>query len=158
MCLWPWPTCGKKHRTILKQKESAWLISVDSKQLGNSQRNRYIRLPLMEPFNCWPCSRLDQAFFSIQDKRNIRNEIIPFSLQGWGNFMRQSPLERFLSREPPSFPLVYCRTYGHPWFNDVVIDSEKYGMESIQSHSVLFVYFAMNDQTKRYGFCLTWLS
>ena len=40
------------HIFCLTQKESACLISVDSEQLEKSQRNRYIRLPAMEPFNC----------------------------------------------------------------------------------------------------------
>ena len=43
---------------FLIQKESAWQISVDSEQLEKSQRNRYICLPSMEPFNfslVWRC-------------------------------------------------------------------------------------------------------
>ena len=46
------PLVEKKYRqTFLTQKESAWLISVDSEQLEKLQQNRYIRLPSTEPFN-----------------------------------------------------------------------------------------------------------
>ena len=48
-CLKPcFPACGKKPRHLLTQKQSAWLISVDSEQLEKSQWNTvgtYASLP-----------------------------------------------------------------------------------------------------------------
>ena len=55
-CLKPrFPACGgkKKPGHFLTQKGSACQISVDSEQLEKSQRNRYIRLSLTEPFKCF---------------------------------------------------------------------------------------------------------